>query len=113
LSGKYFTWLFTDPGFIAVEYIYIDYFLKRFNNIILESNDVLTDYHIMKNAKILICSCSTLSWAASLFSDTVEELYFPDYYHTGRIHVTFKQPIENTVLYKFKNCSKTELESIL
>lgn len=51
------------------EFSYINYiqdFLKQQNiNTIFESNDVLTDYYIMKEAEILICSKSTLSWCAA------------------------------------------------
>jgi hypothetical protein len=95
---------------------YIDFFKKNYD-IVLESNDVITDYHIMKNAKILCCSCSTLSWAAAFFSETVELVYFPNYEYTdgndGRYHERFKKPIENTVLYDFDKCSQETLETIL
>lgn len=91
---------------------YIDYFTKNYN-IVLESNDVITDYHIMKNAKILCCSCSTLSWIAAFFSETVELVYFPNYNNPDRIHENFKKPIENTILYNFDKCTQQELISIL
>jgi hypothetical protein len=48
---------------MEIENKYIDYF-KKFYNITIESNSGIEDYHIMKNAKILVCSCSTLSWIA-------------------------------------------------
>jgi hypothetical protein len=95
---------------------YIDFFMKRYD-IVLESNDVITDYHIMKNAKILCCSCSTLSWIAAFFSVTVELVYFPNYEYShgneDRYHERFKKPIENTVLYDFDKCSPETLETIL
>ena len=93
---------------------YIDFFMKRYD-IVLESNDVITDYHIMKNAKILCCSCSTLSWIAAFFSETVELVYFPNYNYSNdeRQHERFKKPIENTVLYDFEKCSPETLETIL
>jgi len=92
---------------------YIKFFTDKYN-IVIESNDTLTDFHIMKNAKILCCSCSTLSWAASFFSESVELVYFPNYNNPDRaIHETFKKPIENTILYEFNNCSKEELINIL
>lgn len=90
---------------------YINYF-KKFYNIIVESNSVIEDYHIMKNAKILICSCSTLSWAAAFLSDTIKLVYFPDY-KINRTHETFKKPINNTILYPFTKCSQSELELFL
>lgn len=90
---------------------YIDYF-KQFYNITIESNSVIEDYHIMKNAKTLICSCSTLSWVAAFLSDRVKLVYFPDY-NNNRTHETFKRPIENTILYSFTKCGKDDLELFL
>jgi len=90
---------------------YIEFFTKKYN-IVVESNDIIQDYHIMKNAKILCCSCSTISWMASFFSETVELVYFPNY-NNNRLHETFKKPIDNTVLYEFSNCSIEELNKIL
>jgi len=88
---------------------YIDYF-KQFYNITIESNSVIEDYHIMKNAKTLVCSCSTLSWVAAFLSDRVKLVYFPDN-NNNRSHETFKKPIENTILYSFTKCGKDELEN--
>jgi hypothetical protein len=87
---------------------YINYF-KQFYNITVESNSVIEDYHIMKNAKTLVCSCSTLSWVAAFLSDRVKLVYFPDY-NNNRSHETFKMPIENTILYSFTKFGKDELE---
>ena len=67
----------------------------------------------MRNAKILVCSCSTLSWAASFLSNVVEKVYIPNYNNHDRIHETFKYPISNTVLYDFEKCSKENLLEIL
>jgi hypothetical protein len=94
-----------------IEKKYIEFFTKKYN-IIIESNDVITDFHIMKNAKILCCSCSTLSWCAAFFSETVELVYFPNY-DMVRLHETFKKPIENTILYETSRCSIEELTSII
>jgi len=66
----------------------------------IESNDILTDFHIMKEAKKLICSNSTISWCAALLSDNIDICYMPDYkIRTDRTHQTLKYPIKNTVLY--------------
>ena len=81
---------------------YIDELKKWFStnsiHVTIESNDVITDFHIMKNAKKLICSNSTLSWCAAFLSDTIEICYMPDY-RNDRIHQTLKYPIKNTILY--------------
>ena len=89
-----------------IEEKYIDYF-KEFE-MIIESNDPITDFHIMKNAKILVCSCSTLSWCASFLSETIETCYFPNYNNPDRIWETFKKPIDNTILYDFEKCPNLE-----
>ena len=67
----------------------------------------------MRNAKVLVCSCSTLSWAASFLSDTLEKVYFPNYNNPDRIHETFKMPNLNTTLYDFDKCSMEDLLKIL
>jgi hypothetical protein len=63
----------------------------------IEHNDVLTDYYIMKEAEILICSKSTLSWCAAFFSDKIQKCYLPDYIATS--NSSCKYPIDNTELY--------------
>ena len=94
-----------------LELQYIEYLRAHFT-IHIESNDIITDYHIMKNAKTLVCSCSTISWSASFFSDTVQCVYMPNY-PAKRPHETFRKPIENTVTYEYRTCSKAELEVFL
>lgn len=66
-------------------------------SVILEHNDTLTDYYIMKESEILICSKSTLSWCAAFFSSKIKKCYFPDYQSTP--NSTCKSPIDNTELY--------------
>lgn len=66
----------------------------------MESNDIITDFCIMKNAKILVCSKSTISWAAAFLSKNIQLCYMPNYpIKKDRIYQTFKHPIKNTVLY--------------
>lgn len=94
-----------------IENKYLNYF-KEFYDITIESNSVIEDYHIMKNAKILVCSCSTLSWISAFLSNRISTVYFPDYSNT-QIHETFKNPIDNTILYEFTKCSQEDLENFL
>ena len=63
----------------------------------LEHNDTITDFYIMKEAELLICSKSTLSWCAAFFSDKIQKCYLPDYITTA--NSTCKYPIDNTELY--------------
>lgn len=96
-----------------IENKYLNFLTTNLNNYKIESNDVITDFTIMRNAKTLVCSCSTLSWAASFLSETVEKVYMPNYNNPDRIHETFKQPIQNTILYDFEKCSKEKLLEII
>lgn len=72
---------------------------KYNNDIIIESNSVIEDFHIMKNAEILVCSLSTLSWCASLLSNKLKTCYMPDLKNKIGNHVKFRKPIENTIFY--------------
>ena len=73
------------------------FMLDRGITIVLEHNDILTDFHIMKNSKLLICSKSTLSWSAALLSDSLETCYFPDYKKT--YETSCSTIIDNTITY--------------
>lgn len=64
--------------------------------IILEHNDVLIDFYILKEAEILISSNSTLCWCATIFSNNLKICYFPEYNSNTQ---TFKRPIKNTYYY--------------
>lgn len=88
----------------SFELNYIDELKSWFHgnniNINIESNNILSDFHIMKNAKKLICSNSTISWCAALLSDNIEVCYMPDYtYRNDRTFQTLQYPIKNTILY--------------
>ena len=77
----------------------VDFIYDKFGfYITIESNDILTDFHIMKNAKTLICSTSTLSWCAAFLSERIEKCYFPDTADSNPL-CSFKTPIDNTELY--------------
>ncbi len=94
-----------------IEKGYINYIKNNIDfNINLQNGTVIEDFHVMKNAKLLICSCSTLSWIASFMSNTIETLYFPN--KTKESHETFCKPIENTIYYDIIKCNKTELETL-
>ena len=78
------------------------YIKKKKNiNIKIESNDILTDFHIMKNAQVLICSVSTISWCAALLSTNIKKCYMPDYPKEVNEYGFCKNPIENTILYNY------------
>jgi hypothetical protein len=60
-----------------LEIKYINYIKSKNSNIQFESNDIITDFKIIKNATILICSISTLAWTAGFLSKTLNQVYFP------------------------------------
>ena len=86
----------TEFEFDHIKYI-TDYLISQNINYNLEHNDTLTDYYIMKESEILICSKSTLSWCAAFFSNKIKKCYLPDYEITP--NSTCKFPIDNTELY--------------
>jgi hypothetical protein len=75
----------------------LQWFFNQQLNIIVESNEIHQDFNLIKNAKIVVCSTSTLSWGAVLLSDKIEKCYFPDYKINST--QTLKKPIKNTILY--------------
>jgi hypothetical protein len=95
-----------------IEKIYIDY-IKNKNknkNIIFESNDVITDFKIIKSANILICGISTMAWVAGFLSKQLKLVYFPKNKYPGWVNQTFSTIIENTVFYDNELCNKNDLE---
>lgn len=92
-----------------IENNYIDFFKKKYD-VIVESNDPIKDYNIMKNAEFLICSYSTLSWCAAFFSDTIKSVYIPNYKES--LHQTFKT-LNNSKLYECIFCDYNKLQYIL
>lgn len=102
--------LLFDPMIKTGDCVFIDNFIEWFKTrdipVTIESNSLPIDFNIMKQAKILICSMSTLSWTAAYLSKHIQQCYMPDYnfYNIDpeRSYNYFKSPIENTVLYRVK-----------
>jgi GR25 family glycosyltransferase involved in LPS biosynthesis len=95
----------------------LDWFKE--NNIpvpIVESNDMLTDYNIMKQAKTIVSSMSTLCWTAAYFSKSLEKIYMPNYNFLDiedRKNGYFKMPIQNTILYDVKSTKFTDIKVVI
>lgn len=80
----------------------INYFKTNNLNIVYENNDILTDFHIIKNAEIVVCCMSTFSWTAVFLSDKVKTCYLPDYPVIDKNNwISMRKPCENTLYYKF------------
>jgi hypothetical protein len=83
---------------------------------VIESNDMLTDYNIIKQAKTVISSMSTLCWAAAYFSKSLEKIYMPNYNFfdiEDRKNGYFKTPIENTILYNVKTTKFADIKVVI
>ena len=100
---------------------YVDMVLVWFinNNIphpVIESNDLIMDYNIMKQAKVIISSMSTLCWTAAYFSKSLEKIYMPNYnfFHIDdRKNGFLKKPIQNTILYDVKTTKFTNIKVVI
>ena len=95
---------------------YMDYFKNKYQdkyNIIFESNDIITDFKIMNNAKIMICSLSTLCWMAGFLSKNIEKVYFPKNRFSKWYDQTFSTIIPNTQVYDNILCDEKELTEFL
>lgn len=93
-----------------IEEKYIHYIKNINKNIIFESNDVITDFKIIKNANLLICGISTLAWVAGFLSKNLKQINFPKNKYSGWHNQTFSTIIENTVFYDNELCNKNDLE---
>ena len=94
---------------IPLENAFLRYFQRLLPHMTIESNDVVTDFQIMRHAKLLICSCSTLSWIAAMMSTTVEAVYLPNYYLGRLLHETFRAPHPSTMFYVEITSNEAEL----
>lgn len=86
----------------------LEWFKKHSISVKVESNSLLMDFNMMKQAKVLVCSMSTLAWSAAYLSNKLQQCYMPDYnfYHVPERRMSFfKKPIENTILYPVKTTS--------
>jgi hypothetical protein len=92
---------------------YIAYIQSFLPTAILEINDnPITDYNIMRNAKTLVCSCSTFSWVASFMGCENQIVYFPNYQSRWN-HEKYRKPHDLMVYYEFQRCSQIDLWNIL
>ena len=93
----------------------IEWFKDKNININIETNNtVITDFNIMKQCKVLICSMSTLSWSAAYLSKNIELCYMPNYnFYNIRNTDYFKKPIQNTILYDVKSTKFSKIKIVI
>jgi GR25 family glycosyltransferase involved in LPS biosynthesis len=94
-------------------------FFKSNNNIyspVVETNDLITDFNIMKQCKVLICSMSTLSWCAAYLSKKIKLCIMPNYNFykiANHKNCFFKKPIINTIFYDTYHTKFNDLKIII
>ena len=91
--------------------------------IYIESNDMMTDFYIIKNADIVLSSMSTFSWIACYLSNSLKQCFMPNYnfYNNNKfeqsveqlVESCFKRPIENTILYDVKTTKLKNIKVII
>ena len=87
---------------------YIQYIKDKYPDSQFYTNDMISSYNIMRNSEVLVCSRSTLSWAAAFFNEINVKTYMPKNYGTLK-HETFQYPNNNTEIYEWNIISKEEL----
>lgn len=80
--------------------------------IVYDKTDIFTAYNLMRNAKRMICSCSTFSWIATLFAREYQRVSFPNYEHRWQ-HEYFRKVHENFTYYNISRISETDLQQFL
>ena len=94
-------------------------FFKSHNNkysVSVETNNLITDFNIMKQCKVLICSMSRLSWCAAYLSKNIKLCIMPNYnfYNdTIRKKFFFKKPTINTIFYNTQYTKFNDLKIII
>ena len=97
----------------VVEHQYIRFIQELLPNATLEMHkNPMIDYNILRNAKRLVCSCSTLSWIAAMFAREDQIVYFPNYQSRWN-HETFRKPHNRVLYYNFRRSYQVELWDIL
>jgi hypothetical protein len=92
---------------------YIAYIQNTIPNAVLEINEnPIIDYNIMRNAKTLLCSCSTLSWIASFMGCENQIVYFPNYQSRWN-HELYRKPHDRMIYYDFNRSYQIDLWNIL
>ena len=103
----------TNESEKVVDCQYIRYIQELIPNATLEMHkNPMIDYNILRNAKQLVCSCSTLSWIASFFGRENQTVYFPNYKSRWN-HETFRKPHNRVLYYDFTRSYQVELWDIL
>ena len=109
ISEKKKIGIMVDHRNTELEKKYVDYMLEICPTAdILENNDLITDYNILRNAKHVIVSCSTFSWIAVLFAQENQTVSFPNYEHRWQ-HEQFRRTHDRFTYYDISRISEENL----
>ena len=80
-------------------------------NIKIEFNDTITNFHIIKNADILLSSMNPYSWMACYLSNSIKHCFMPNYnfYNSNIVEQSVKQLVEQSVEKSFKHPIKNTI----
>ena len=105
--------IMVDHRETELEKKYVEYILEVCPDAeILENNDIITDYNLLRNAKHVIVSCSTFSWIAVLFAQENQTVSFPNYEHRWQ-HEQFRRTHDRFTEYDISRISETDLRAFL
>jgi len=106
--------IMVDHRKTELEKKYVEYMLEVCPTAeILENNDILTDYNLLRNAKHVIASCSTFSWIAVLFAQQENQtVSFPNYEHRWGFE-QFRRTHDRFTEYDISRISEEDLRAFL
>ena len=105
--------IMVDHRTTELEKKYVEYMLEVCPAAeILDNNDIITDYNLLRNAKHVIASCSTFSWIAVLFAQEKQTVSFPNYAHRWQFE-QFRQTHERFDYYNISRISEEDLRGLV
>lgn len=103
-------WVMNKPK-LDIEKKYLKRMIDKWGGIYKERT-IEEDVTLMRKAKNIICSRSTLSWISSAFSFESQNVYLPKCYATWNLE-SFTKVHDNTIIYDHTRCRLYDLETIL
>ena len=106
--------ILVDHQETELEKRYVEYIREVYPTatIISGNADILYDYNLIRNAKHVICSCSTFSWISVFFAREYQSVTFPNYDHRWQ-HEQFRKCHDRFTYYNISRISETDLRQFL
>lgn len=109
LKYKQIYWVMNKPK-EPLEHKYIAYLQKRWGGV-FQVRTLEEDMCLLRKAKNLVCSRSTLSWICSAFSTGEQIVHMPEAYEHWD-HETFHDVHPQTFYYSYRKATKQDLLSL-